>query len=311
MSLKTVLITGGNLGLGYECAKSLAKNNPEYFIVIASRNKARTEQAVNEIISFSNNKNIIGMSLDLASIKSINNFVSEFKNKNLPPLYALVCNAGLQTKDTQYTEDGFELTFGVNHLGHFLLTHLLLNDINESGRIIVVASGTHDPEKKTGMPNPEFTSVNQLAYPSQETKSNGRLRYTTSKLCNVLTTYQLHKKFRDINKNITVNAFDPGLMPDTGLTRDYPMIARFFFNRLVHLLSFFMKNVNMVETSGQNLAYLVSDKSLENVSGKYFEGRKIINSSKESYDTKKSEELYNDSFKLLKMEESLLLKFNL
>ena len=203
-NLKTILITGGNLGLGYECAKFLAKNNPEYFLVIASRNNQRTEKAVKEITEYSNNKNIIGMNLDLSPTKSINNFVKEFLNKGLPPLYSLVCNAGLQiVKETQYTAEGFEATFGINHLGHFLLTHLLVDNIKEPGRIIFVASGTHDPLQKTGMPNPQYTNPHDLAYPKETHEKAGmvgRTRYTTSKLCNVFTTYELAKKLKKIKK---------------------------------------------------------------------------------------------------------------
>ena len=84
----------------------------------------------------------------------------------LPPVHAIVCNAGVQVvSGTEATEDGVEMTFGVNHLGHFALVQGLLDHLARPARIVVVSSGTHDPAKHTGMPDPRYTSAAELARP--------------------------------------------------------------------------------------------------------------------------------------------------
>ena len=93
--------------------------------------------------------------LNLGSLAAIRHFVLDFSAGNRPPLHAVVCNAGVQhVGPTQRTEDGFEATFAVNHLGHFLLANLMLRHLEPPSRIIFVSSGTHDPNQKTGMPAP-------------------------------------------------------------------------------------------------------------------------------------------------------------
>ena len=88
--------------------------------------------------------------LDLSSLESIRNFVNEYKKSNLPPLKGLVCNAGIITKENQLTKEGYERTFGVNHLGHFLLVNLLLDELVQPAKIIVVSSNTHNPDVREG-----------------------------------------------------------------------------------------------------------------------------------------------------------------
>ena len=108
------------------------------------------------------------MPLDLASLTSVRAFTRELGRRldagELPPLHALVCNAGVQAgaKKT-FTTDGFETTFGVNHLGHFLLVNLLLPRLRPPARVVVVASGVHDPAQKTGMPDAVWNDPAALA----------------------------------------------------------------------------------------------------------------------------------------------------
>ncbi len=302
--LKTVVITGGNTSLGYQCAKNIALLDKSWHIVLACRNKTRALEAVEKLKQETNNFNIQEMVLDLSSLVSIRNFTDNFLKQELPPLKALVCNAGVQViSGINYTKDGFESTFGVNHLGHFLLTNLLLKSLKSPARIVFVSSGTHYAEKKTGMPPPNYTNAEKLAYP-ENTESNkssfmGRQRYSTSKLCNIFCTYELAKKLE--GKEIMVNAFDPGLMPGTGLARDYGIIQKFAWNYILPVLTLFVPNVNTVEHSGKALARLILDDKLQSVTGKYFEGFKEIPSSKESYDNSKAKELWETSEKLVKL----------
>lgn len=317
--MKTVIITGGNSGLGYNCAQQLAQDS-ELQIILACRNAEKAEQAVEKLKETSNNSNIAAMPLDLASFNSINSFVAEFANSNLPPLEAIVCNAGVQFIQRQtYTEDGFDTTFGVNHLGHFLLVNRLLKQLVAPARIIIVSSDTHDSSKKTGMPAAYFRDPQLMAHPEQDPilkgkdiGTIGRIAYTTSKLCNVLCAYELSRRLQDSERStpsqaITVNVFNPGLMPGSGLAQDYTVAAKFVWNNILPILCKFVPNVNTMEQAGKALARLVSDPTLANITGKYFSCFKMINSSKESYDQEKAKQLWDASLQLtqLKSEETI------
>ena len=87
-----------------------------------------------------------------------------------------MCNAGVQVSSTEWTEDGVEMTFGVNHLGHFALVQGLLDELAHPARIVVVSSGTHDPSKHTGMPDPVYTSAAEIAQPHADRPADGRRR---------------------------------------------------------------------------------------------------------------------------------------
>jgi light-dependent protochlorophyllide reductase len=310
-SKKTFIITGGNMGLGYACAKIIAKADKNNNVILACRNAVKAKEAVNLLIKETDNDNITSLELDLSSLESARNFVSKFAKLDYPPLYALVCNAGLTVVDkTHYTKDGFELTFGVNHLGHFLLANLLLEKITESGRIVFVSSGTHDPLQKTGIAEPVYENARLLAYPNETSQNKsamfiGQRRYTTSKLCNIYCTYELAERIKQqTNKNITVNAFDPGQMPRTGFTRNYPPIMRFVSNNIFPILTLFRPNVNTVEKSGKALATLVTNPELNSTTGKYFEGTKEIKTSELSYNRENRRNLWKTSVELSKLNKA-------
>ena len=245
------------------------------------------------------------MKLDLASLESVRQFASALAERDLPPLRGLVCNAGLQVvSGSTFTEDGFETTFGVNHLGHFLLANLLAPRLVGPARILFVSSGTHDPSRKTGMPAPRYDTAARLAHPpvsaTQDPGLEGRRAYTTSKLCNILCTYELDRRLRQaglstVERPITVNAFDPGLMPGSGLARDYGALAQLGWRYVLPVLALFAPGVHTTKRSGKALARLVLDPGLERVSGKYFEGARAVPSSDESYDEAKAAELWEGS----------------
>lgn len=308
---QTVIITGGNTGLGYECAKQIAKFDNNYYVVLACRNASKAKQAVNSLIQETKNNNIPSMELDLSSLESVRNFIGNLSKMDLPPLYALVCNAGVQfIDDTHYTKDGFESTFGVNHLGHFLLANLLLEQMIPEGRIVMVSSGTHDPLKKTGMPEPVFVNPQQLAFPDPTSANEaisliGRRRYTTSKLCNLYFTYELSRRIKhDTDKKITVNAFDPGMMPGTGLAQSYTPIMKLVWNYVLPALTLFYPNVNTVRQSGSALANLVTDRKLDQTTAKYYEGKKQIKSSDFSYTNENWSSLWEASVEMSKLTQS-------
>ncbi len=312
---KTVIMTGGNSGLGYHASRTILQTSDEYHVVIAGRSLERCSAAVRQLVHEIGNPHVEAVQLDLGSLAAIRDFASDFFTETRPPLRALVCNAGVQhVGATQRTEDGFEATFGVNHLGHFLLANLLVERLVAPGRIVFVASGTHDPQQRTGMPAPLLRDARSLASPQSDDEAPGspgflgRRRYTTSKLCNVLCAYEMDRRLRAAGTStpelpITVNAFDPGAMPGTGLARDYGPMAQWAWNSVGTLLSWALRpfhgNFHFPEESGRALARLVLDPVLENVSGRYFEGMRDVRSSSESYDASKAAALWDQSAELV------------
>ncbi|WP_272032390.1 SDR family NAD(P)-dependent oxidoreductase [Oceanobacillus kimchii] len=312
---KTVIITGGNTGLGYECAKVIAKANNDWHIILVSRNKERVNTAVQELIQTTGNQQISGMVVDLASFSSIRHFVHQFNEADLPPLHSIICNAGVQfVQGTQATVDGIEGTFGVNHLGHFLLVRLLLNQIQDHGSIIIVSSDTHDPLMKTGMPAPIYLHPSIMANPQKSDESlanlsslsRGQTRYTTSKLCNLYFSYELGRRIEKANRLITVKAFNPGMMPGRGssLSRDYNPILKFMWNNVLPLMRFFRSSIRNTQQSGTDLANLLLNQRFSS-SVQYFDGPKEISSSKESYDIDLAKELWSWSSNILNLNENI------
>jgi light-dependent protochlorophyllide reductase len=296
MNSRTAIITGATSGLGLECARALLGSDASWHVVLPVRDTARGAAAVEQL---GEPQRCTVMPMDLASLASVRAFTNDVRAAVLPPLHAVVCNAGLQVvSGTQHTVDGVEATFGVNHLGHFALVQGLLDELARPARILVVSSGTHDPTKHTGMPHPRYTSAADLAHPADSEPADGRRRYTTSKLCNVLYAYELDRRLGGGHDGVTVNAFDPGLMPGSGLARDYSPLGRLVWRYLFPALRV-LPNVNSTRASGRNLAALVTDPRFDGVSGRYFEGRRRIESSVDSYDRDKARDLWETSEALL------------
>jgi NAD(P)-dependent dehydrogenase (short-subunit alcohol dehydrogenase family) len=266
------------------------------------------------------------MALDLGSLAGVRHFAKEIEARDLP-LRALVCNAGLQMKDgPKLTPDGFEITFGVNHLGHFLLTHLLLERLlaNAPARIVIVASGVHDPAMKTMMPHPAIADLETLAAtggPSRKTY-NGRLAYVNSKLCNLWFTYELVRRLESArlasqHRPLSVNAYEPGLVPGSGLARDNPAVLRFIWDWILpgvaRVLSLRYPTINPAPKAGAALAQVVLDPALERSSGQYFPSHsrwQAASSSDASYDGERARALWEESLRLTRLapDESPLLR---
>jgi light-dependent protochlorophyllide reductase len=312
--MNTAIVTGGNTGLGFECARALAETQ-DWRVVVATRSAERGREAVQRLVAQTRSKDIEAMTLDLASLESVRSFAREYAGGQRPPLRAIVCNAAMQiVTGKTYTPDGFETTFAVNHLGHFLLVNLMLGQMAPPARIVVVSSGTHDPAQTTGMPPPVYKSARVLARPDEDPEplgdergTAGRRAYTTSKLCNLLFAYELDRRLRaekgagTNGSSITVNAFDPGLMPGTGLARDYGMMARFAWRFVLPVLRPFVPNVNSVARSGRSLADMVTEPRFERISGRYFQGTREVPSSKDSYDPDMAMDLWEASAAMVKL----------
>lgn len=298
---RSVIITGANTGLGYYCAKSIAAENKNWHVILACRDLEKAEQAAQSIISETGNLNIVCLKLNLASLSSVKEFVENYLQKKYPPLKGIVCNAGVAEDKLTYTQDGIETTFQVNCLGHFLLIHLMLKHLITPARILMVSSELHrnDGPMKSFWPN--YTSANKLVHPdliTAQLKGAGSIRYSTSKLCMLLYTHKFNQEFiRKGFNEITINAFNPGLMPDTGLGGLNKKIFRKLF--LKYVLPLFVKGVvSTPQQSGQWLAELFTSNKFEGISGKYFDRNRAIEPSKESNDQNKMDDLWTTSIQL-------------
>jgi light-dependent protochlorophyllide reductase len=322
MTSGAVLVTGGNSGIGFACAQTLAREG--WRVLIASRDRAASAEAVKRIIRESGNDGVSALELDLGSTASVRRLAGEIERGDVP-LRALVCNAGLQvSKGPRLSADGFELTFAVNHLGHFLLANLLLGRLlaHAPARVVIVSSGVHDPKLRTGMPKPSITDVRTLAATGGPRPDgfDGRLAYVNSKLCNLWFAYELVRRIAAAGHDggrVTVNAFDPGLVPGSGLARDYPAVLRFIWYRVLPgaawLLTPLVSGINPAPKAGRALAGLVLDPALAQVSGKYFPSHarwRAAPSSDASYDLDRARSLWEESVRMsgLTPEESPLVR---
>ncbi len=311
-----ILVTGGNSGIGYECVRKLARERLP--IVIASRDRAASKAAVERLQSETGNQDVSEMGLDLGSLAAIRSFAKEIEERDVP-IRALVCNAGLQTsgKKVILSADGFERTFAVNHLGHFLLVNLLLRRLaaNPPSRIMVVASGVHDPKLRTGMPKPDIGHFDVLAQSggAKPDAFDPRVAYVNSKLCNVWFTYELIRRIAAAGivskeRPLSVNAYEPGLVPGSGLAREYPPALRWVWLRVLpaiaRVATRFTPAINPADKAGEALARLVLDPSLERISGKYFPSHARWGeapSSEASYDTTRAAALWEASVRLTRL----------
>ncbi|MEO7124482.1 MAG: SDR family NAD(P)-dependent oxidoreductase [Lacisediminihabitans sp.] len=299
----TVIVTGGNSGLGYECAKNIALNDQSLHIVLACRSMSRGGAAAAMLRAETGNLNVSAMELDLASLASVRMFCTSFAAANTPPLSAVVCNAGISAAGvpaSPQTADGFEMIFGVNHLGHFLLTNLLLNQMGDGSRIIFVTSDLHNP--------PAFFPV-KVTYDNASAIASGHagmLQYCTSKLCNIYCAYEMDRRVTtNTDRHVTVNAFNPGAMSDTGFSRP---TGNAFVRAAVRVVGGIMgaligKHSTSIE-SGALLARLVTDPSFANTSGKYFDRGAQAESSTLSHNRDNARELWASSAKMSGLLES-------
>lgn len=144
---KTFLITGTTAGIGTETVRSLAIHGAH--IIMANRNVELSEKLRENIYKETDKQNIDIIKLDLSSLKSVKEAADEFLSHNWP-LHVLILNAGVYNPPNKTTADGYETTFGVNHLGHFYLTQLLSEKLRQSApsRVVIVSSALH---RKTGV----------------------------------------------------------------------------------------------------------------------------------------------------------------
>ncbi|XP_015682434.1 dehydrogenase/reductase SDR family member 13-like [Protobothrops mucrosquamatus] len=244
---KTVLITGGNAGIGKATAVDLARRGAR--VILACRDKARGESAVWDIRRESGNSEVILMILDLANLNSVRAFAETFL-KSEPRLDILINNAGV-FKDGQ-TADGFDLGFQVNHLAHFLLTHLLLDRLKRCApsRVVITSSSGHWAGKI------DFRTIHKPV----EGMWQALQSYSNSKLANVLHARELANRLE--GTNVTCYVVHPGIVK-TEIGRSCP--------RWLPWLLWFMKLfIRDSDTGAQTTIYCATEEGIERLSGQYF-----------------------------------------
>lgn len=253
MHEQIAIVTGASAGMGLATTIELARRGIR--VVMACRSRQRGEAAIEEAKLRSGSSKLELMLCDLGSLASIRSFAAEFKAK-YPVLDILINNAGVVAVRRQLTEDGFEQDFGVNHLGHFLLTHLLLEPIKaaEQGRIVVVASGAY----KVG--------ALHLDDPTLSRGFNPAKAYGRSKLANILFARELAERLK--GTRVTVNSLHPGAVGTSlGVNRDTG-----FGKGVMKLLSHFFLTP---EQGADTAVYLATAPELAETTGRYFYRRKV------------------------------------
>jgi NAD(P)-dependent dehydrogenase (short-subunit alcohol dehydrogenase family) len=194
---KRYLITGGNSGIGFEAAAHLRRANADVFIT--SRSTAKGVEAVNQLTQIKSDGAVKFIELDLASLDSIRSANDEIR-RHTDGLDAVINNAGVMQPPQQQTTDGFELQFGTNHLGHFMLNHLIFDLISaRSGRIVPVSSIAHRGTDGINFDDPMFSKDYS---PSKA--------YSQSKLANLMYGFELARRLDAANSSVISVSVHPG-----------------------------------------------------------------------------------------------------
>ena len=310
---QTILMTGATSGLGLHTAIQLGKL-PDISLIVG----ARSPEKANNLRSAFPAKRLTILPLDLASLASVRCFAERvIKHLESRQLSAIALNAGIQiTTSLRTSEDGYELTFASNHLGHFLLTFLLWPVLAEKAVVVSTASGTHDPgdslSKQFGFRGGIFPSAEAVAYgqidPSAKPEQQCLDRYAASKLCNLLFTYAMARRVSANRARFL--AFDPGLMPGTALARDRGSMARFAWENIMPLMRLFTPGVSSPEHSSRALSRLLTDPFIAPTTGLHFDYRlKQTKTSDGSQRKDWQRDLYETSIKLSGAEVKTISKF--
>ncbi|XP_073988445.1 retinol dehydrogenase 14-like [Rhodnius prolixus] len=286
LKYKIFLVTGGNSGLGKETVKELASR--EATVIVACRDLQKAKKVIAEIRSEIRSGELIPMEIDLASFDSIRQFCNEIKVR-FPQIDVLINNAGVtiphETDQNLKTKDGYEINFGTNHLGHFLLTNLLIDNLKQSApsRIVIVSSKLH--ERGTI----DFYNLQgEKGYPS------GLMNpaYNNSKLANIYFCRELAKK---LPEGVETYALCPGLCY-TSIFRHIQM--KWYQYLLFAPVAFiFMKSANQ---GCQTILYCALSDEVTGKSGKIFRDCKLYESS-HKFDDSVQLKLWEVSEKLTKL----------
>lgn len=311
---QTLILTGATRGLGFETARRLALYHPDWHLVLAGRDAQRNRESLDAIRALAPGASLEMQLLDLASLESVRDFVARYGQTDRPPLRALVCNAGLQfVGERPHTVDGFEPTFQINHLSHFLLAHLLLDHLRAPGQIVFLGSSTHDPDAHSGLPHPRFIKAEWIARPALDPdppadtlRDAGRRAYATSKLCNVMTALEFDHGFQESGRSgVRAYVYDPGMMPGSGLARTYAGYERLFWRFVFPVMRLWDRGVTSAPASARQLVRLLTDPAFGQVRGRIIgqDGLRESRPSKAALDVTKRQDLWATSLRLAGLSE--------
>uniref|UniRef100_A0A803PQI4 Short-chain dehydrogenase TIC 32, chloroplastic n=1 Tax=Cannabis sativa TaxID=3483 RepID=A0A803PQI4_CANSA len=282
----TAIVTGASSGIGFETARVLALRGVH--VVMAVRNIAAGNEVQGTIIKENPCAKVNAMELDLSSIASVRKFATEFNSSGLP-LNILINNAGIMATPFMLSKDKIELQFATNHIGHFLLTNLLLETMRRTaleckreGRILNVSSRRHKFSYKEGI---RFDKINdQSGY-------NCLSAYGQSKLANVLHMNELARRLKEEGAKLTANSLHPGAIY-TNLFRHHS-----FVSALASLVGkYFMKNI---QQGAATTCYVALHSEVKGKSGYYFADSNIAEASSQANDPNLATKLWNFSSDLI------------
>ena len=283
---RIAMITGGNSGIGFATANKLAAQGMH--VILASRNQQASALAIQRIMAANPKASVELMPLDLASFAAVRQCVAVFQSKGYP-LHILINNAGgsVAGKQASFTADGFERTLGTNHLGHFLFTALLLEDLKRSApaRVITVSSQLHIPGYAGGPP-PDFDYDNLKG----EKYYNPQVFYRNSKLANMWFAYELQRRLA--GTGVTSNAVCPGFVPAAIADHRKSPLERFMYRQILARMPF----ARSLEQASASYLFAATDPGLEGVGGKFIVDGKERRSSDDSYDEQKAKHLWDLSW---------------
>jgi len=241
---KTFVITGANTGIGKVTATELARRGAH--VIVACRTPSKAQPVIDAIKKETGNDRIELVTLDLGDLESVRSAAAAILAKNVP-IHGLINNAGLAARGT--TKQGFELTFGTNHLGHYLFTRLLLDRLKQAGtaRIVNVSSNSHYRAKAIDLDAQQKTTKSVTAMPE----------YEVSKLANVLFTKELARRLE--GTGITTYAVHPGVVA-TDVWRRIPPPVRW-------IAKLFMLTP---EQGAQSTIVAATDPALASHTGRYY-----------------------------------------
>ncbi len=262
----TVVITGASSGVGLYAAKALAKRG--WHVVMACRDLDKAQKAAQTLGIPQDSYTL--MHIDLGSLESVREFVRIFRARGMS-LDALVCNAAIYMpllKEPLRSPEGYELTVTTNHLGHFLLCNLMLEDLKKSSyrdrRLVILGTVTHNPDELGGKipPQPDLGNFEGFVKGFKEPISmiDGKKfepvkAYKDSKVCNILTMRELHRLYHE-STDITFSSLYPGCVAETPLFRNhYPLFQKLFPLFQKYITGGYVSQ----ELAGERVAAVVAD----------------------------------------------------
>ncbi|KAL3499330.1 hypothetical protein ACH5RR_038423 [Cinchona calisaya] len=281
----TAIVTGASSGIGTETARVLVMRGAH--VIMAVRNVDSGRQAKEQILKEIPNAKIEVMELDLGSMASVRKFASEYNSSGLP-LNILINNAGVMASPFMLSQDGIELQFATNHIGHFLLTNLLLekmkttaHNCRKEGRIVNVSSEGHKLVYREGI---RFDKIND------ESSYYSFYAYGQSKLANILHASELARRLKEEGVNVTANSLHPGAIY-TNLIRHQKLL-----DGLAKWLGKpFLKTIPQGAATS---CYVALNTQAEGVSGQYFSDSNIGKTSDLAKDAELAKKLWDFSLSL-------------